>query len=184
MKLKPSQYIGKYAKYAMISQYIYGIPASIILAQSILESGWGGSGLSTIGNAFFGIKADNSWKGKVYNGATHEFYNGTRIELIDGFRAYKNPLASFRDHAKFLKENNRYQSLFNIEETNYTDWAIGLKSAGYATSPTYSQKLISLVEQYDLNKFDKKVRNIKTLSIIISIGLIIGLIALYRKIKV
>ena len=127
---------------------LYGIPASIKIAQGILESGSGNGPLTSRSNNHFGIKC-NGWKGeKVYHDDD---------EAQECFRKYNDPKYSFRDHSLFLFKRNRYAFLFDYRSDDYTSWARGLKRAGYATDPRYPQKLISLIERYNLNEFDKEV---------------------------
>ena len=123
----------------------YGIPASITLAQGILESGSGKSKLASEGNNHFGIKCHNTW-----NGATMHLDDDAPNEC---FRKYKSAGQSFEDHSLFLKKP-RYQELFTLEITDYKGWAKGLKKYGYATSPTYAENLINLIEKYVLTQFD------------------------------
>ena len=125
---------------------LYRIPASITLAQGILESGSGTSRLATEGNNHFGIKC-HGWTGKT-------------IYLDDDakgecFRVYENPKESYEDHSKFLVENKRYSSLFALEISDYESWANGLKTAGYATNPKYADQLIALIEELNLSDYDK-----------------------------
>ena len=123
-----------------------GVPASVTLAQGILESGSGTSQLSMKANNHFGIKCHSDWTGaRTYmdDDAKHEC-----------FRSYNNPAESFRDHSDFLRKNQRYASLFSLKVTDYKGWANGLKKAGYATSPTYATRLIEIIENYDLAKYD------------------------------
>jgi flagellum-specific peptidoglycan hydrolase FlgJ len=175
MSAKTDNFINKNKRASIIEGVRNKIPPSITLAQAILESGWGESGLSVNANNYFGIKADSSWKGEIYNADTHEYYNGVLTYTSDYFRAYKNPLESFKDHSIFLHENPRYSNLFDLDFLDYKGWAHGLKRSGYATSPTYAEKLINLIEQYDLNEFDKKAKSFKNLGYI---GLVI-LIAIF-----
>ena len=123
----------------------YGIPASITLAQGILESGSGKSKLASEGNNHFGIKCHDTW-----NGATMHLDDDAPNEC---FRKYKSVDQSFEDHSLFLKKP-RYQELFGLEITDYKGWAQGLKKCGYATSPTYAKSLIDLIEKYNLTQFD------------------------------
>ena len=142
------RYIIDYASIAQEEMRLYGIPASIKIAQGILESGSGNGSLTSRSNNHFGIKC-NGWQGeKVYHDDD---------EAQECFRKYNDPKYSFRDHSLFLFERNRYAFLFDYRSDNYTSWAIGLKRAGYATDPRYPQKLISLIERYNLNEFDKEV---------------------------
>ena len=140
------QYIEKYAPVAVAEMHRSGVPASITLAQGLLESGSGRSTLATKGNNHFGIKCHSNWKG-----ATIHADDDRRNEC---FRSYKSADESFRDHSDFLRYSDRYKFLFDLERTDYKGWAYGLKQAGYATDPTYASKLIKYVEDYDLARFD------------------------------
>ena len=124
-----------------------GIPASITLAQGILESGNGNSSLAREANNHFGIKCTTEWKGKTILKDDDE--------KDDCFRVYTSSEESFRDHSEFLKRK-RYASLFELDKNDYKGWADGLKQAGYATNPRYAELLITLVERYDLDKYDRK----------------------------
>ena len=138
-------YINQYSDIAQKQQREYGIPASIILAQGLLESGAGRGTLAKKSNNHFGIKCAD-WKGdKVYHNDDAEG---------ECFRKYDNVLDSYRDHSIFLKTRNRYAFLFELKSSDYEGWAFGLKKAGYATDPTYAYKLISIVENYELHKYD------------------------------
>ena len=130
-------YIEKYKDFAMLEMQEYKIPASITLAQGILESGRGTSELARKGNNHFGIKCHNDWKGKrMYK--TDDAPN-------ECFRVYNNASESYRDHSKFLAEGTRYAFLFELKITDYKGWAKGLKKAGYATFPAYANVLINLI---------------------------------------
>jgi len=138
-------YIEQYHKIAEKQQREHGVPASITLAQGLLESGAGQSYLSKSSNNHFGIKCSD-WQGeKIY------YDDDTKDEC---FRKYSQVLDSYEDHCAFLKSRPRYASLFELKPTDYEGWAFGLKKAGYATDPTYAYKLISIVENYSLHKFD------------------------------
>ena len=126
---------------------IYEIPASITLAQGILESGMGESRLAVKANNHFGIKCHKNWRGK-------KIYHDDD-EKGECFRVYKSPIDSYRDHSLFLSNRNRYSFLFEIKKGDYKGWAKGLKKAGYATDPTYSKKLIELIERFDLIQYDR-----------------------------
>jgi LysM repeat protein len=130
----------------------YGIPASITLAQGLLESGSGNSTLAKEANNHFGIKCTAEWKGKTIL-QDDDAKN-------DCFRVYKSPEESFRDHSEFLLRK-RYASLFELNKDDYEGWASGLKLAGYATNPKYSELLVSLVERYQLNQYDRKESKIE-----------------------
>jgi len=138
-------YIENYAQLAVIQQKEYGIPASITLAQGLLESGAGQSVFVRNSNNHFGIKC-HDWPGdKVYHDDD---------EKGECFRKYNNVIDSYRDHSLFLKNKPRYSFLFDYSPTNYEAWAHGLKKAGYATDPSYAYKLISIIENYELHKYD------------------------------
>lgn len=143
-------YIDKYSDIAIKEMKRTGVPASITLAQGILESNAGQSVLATKGNNHFGIKCHNDWKGK-----TMKMDDNAPNEC---FRVYPNAEASFRDHSDFLRSRDRYKSLFELKQTDYKGWARGLKKAGYATDPGYADKLITLIEDYELYRFDKGVK--------------------------
>lgn len=136
-------YIEKYKSVALQHEKEYGIPASITLAQGILESGAGTSSLTRASNNHFGIKAGNGWSGKV-----HLAWDDEAVK--SRFRCYSSPEESFRDHAKLLSTSKYYRNLFKINIYDYRGWAHGLKKAGYATSPTYAQALIGLIDHYKL----------------------------------
>ena len=143
-------YIDKYSDIAIKEMKRTCVPASITLAQGILESNAGQSVLATKGNNHFGIKCHNDWKGK-----TMKMDDNAPKEC---FRVYPNAEASFRDHSDFLRSRDRYKSLFELKQTDYKGWARGLKKAGYATDPGYADKLITLIEDYELYRFDKGVK--------------------------
>lgn len=147
-KSRTEIYIYTYSTIAKKEMELYGIPASITLAQGILESGSGYGELTLKSNNHFGIKC-NGWEGaKAY----HDDDSAQEC-----FRKYKDPKYSFRDHSLFLSERNRYAFLFNLREDDYKSWARGLKKAGYATDPRYPNKLIALIERYHLDRFDREV---------------------------
>jgi LysM repeat protein len=140
-------YIEKWHEVAQNEMRDYGIPASITLAQGILESGDGQSDLATKANNHFGIKCHLDWKGKkVYMDDD---------EKGECFRSYKNAKESFRDHSLFLSTRSRYAFLFEESPTNYKAWAKGLRKAGYATNRKYADLLIGLIEKNDLHKYDR-----------------------------
>lgn len=141
-------YIKKYRELAVDEMKKYHIPASITLAQGLLESGAGQSTLARKSNNHFGIKCGSDWNGKT---VSHD--DDARGEC---FRAYKHPKQSYEDHSKFLAGRPRYASLFKLKITDYKGWARGLKKAGYATNPRYADQLIEIIELYDLDKYDKK----------------------------
>ncbi len=140
-------YIRKYKDIAIKEMKTYKIPASITLAQGILESGSGNSRLARIANNHFGIKCHKNWHGK-------KFYMDDD-EKHECFRHYRKPEESYRDHSLFLSTKSRYAFLFDYKITDYKKWAYGLKRAGYATNPKYPKLLINLIEKYELYKYDK-----------------------------
>ena len=141
------RYISRYATIAVNEMYRTGVPASITLAQGIIESRSGQSSLAVDGNNHFGIKCHNSWKGRTML-ADDDRKN-------ECFRVYDSAEESFRDHSDFLRYRDRYKFLFDFKTTDYKSWAYGLKQAGYATDPSYATKLIQCVEDYDLARFDR-----------------------------
>lgn len=141
-------YIKKYRDVAVEEMKRYHIPASITLAQGLLESGAGYGTLARKSNNHFGIKCGSDWRGKTVK---HD--DDARNEC---FRVYKDPKDSYRDHSKFLAGKQRYAFLFDLKITDYKGWARGLKKAGYATNPRYAHQLIDIIERYDLDKYDKK----------------------------
>ena len=139
-------YINRYRDLAIEQMLKFKIPASITLAQGLLESGAGYSELATKGNNHFGIKC-HGWTGrKTYHDDD---------EAQECFRAYNNVYESYEDHSLLLSRQPRYRSLFSLDGDDYKGWAHGLKKCGYATSPTYAQKLIGIIELYKLQQYDK-----------------------------
>ena len=139
-------YIEQYASLAVEEMYRSGVPASITLAQGLLESRYGLSELAVEGNNHFGIKCHNNWKGgKMYHDDDRKG---------ECFRKYTSPEQSYRDHSDFLRYRDRYKFLFDYKITDYKAWAHGLKKAGYATDPAYPSKLIKLIEDYRLYEYD------------------------------
>lgn len=139
-------YIEKYSAIAVEEMYRSGVPASITLAQGLLESNCGRSELAVKGNNHFGIKC-HDWKGR------RMYFDDDRKH--ECFRKYTHAEASFKDHSDFLRYRDRYKFLFDLDPADYKGWAYGLKKAGYATDPAYPGKLIKLIEEYDLTRFDK-----------------------------
>jgi hypothetical protein len=174
---KTESYISKYSSAASVEMDRYGIPASITLAQGILESGNGESRLAIEGNNHFGIKCHNNWSGK------------TIIEDDDEkgecFRKYDKVTDSYRDHSLFLTERGRYSFLFEYKKSDYKKWAKGLKKAGYATNPNYPTLLIDLIERYELYTYDKGEQSDKQLYFAHTYGLpyLTGLGAFYFQKK-
>lgn len=146
-------YISHYAPIAMEEMKKHKIPASITLAQGILESGNGVSNLAFKSNNHFGVKCHKGWKG--------ESVRHDDDEDQECFRKYKKVENSYRDHSLFLSTRSRYDFLFDLKIDDYKGWAKGLKKAGYATDKKYPDKLIRIVELYDLDHYDKLVRHKK-----------------------
>lgn len=144
------RYINQYKDIAIEQMRKYHIPASITLAQALLESGAGKSELARKSNNHFGIKC-HSWNGK------RTYHDDD--EADECFRVYKNVRDSYEDHSIFLATGSRYAFLFKFAQTDYKNWARGLKRAGYATSPTYADKLIEIIERYALHRFDRPQGN-------------------------
>lgn len=146
-RITASEYINIY-KYEAINEMLeYGIPASITIAQGMLESDCGNSPLALNAHNHFGIKCHVEW-----NGPTYIQDDDKKDEC---FRVYEDPRESYRDHSLFLKERPRYANLFTLNMEDYKAWAKGLKQAGYATNPAYAEKLIKIIEENELHKFDK-----------------------------
>ena len=174
---KTENYISEYSSAAVDEMNRYNIPASITLAQGILESGNGESRLAVEGNNHFGIKCHSNWSGK------------TIIEDDDEkgecFRKYDKVSDSYRDHSLFLTERGRYSFLFTYKKSDYKKWAKGLKKAGYATNPNYPTLLIDLIERYELYTYDKVEQSDKKLYFAHTYGLpyLTGLGAFYFQKK-
>ncbi|MFP4662845.1 MAG: glucosaminidase domain-containing protein [Bacteroidales bacterium] len=148
--LTTEMYIDEYADWAVDEMKRTGIPASITLAQGILESGSGNSQLAVEAKNHFGIKCHSDWIGeKIYHDDDAD---------QECFRKYKNAYESFKDHSEFLMKYSRYAFLFDLEPTDYVGWARGLKKAGYATNPKYADILIGLIERHNLQEYDKGVK--------------------------
>ena len=141
-------YIRQYKDRAIDQMKRHGIPASITLAQALLESGAGKSMLAQKANNHFGIKVGMGWTGPYI------LCSDDRPD--DRFRVYKSPAESYEDHSLFLKNGRRYAALFTLSRTDYKGWAHGLKRAGYATNPRYAQSLIEIIERYGLAQYDRE----------------------------
>ena len=151
--LNTEDYVKYFSDIAMDEMIQFGIPASITLAQGILESGAGKGRLAVQANNHFGIKC-HDWNGKkIYHDDDEE---------QECFRKYDNPNQSYRDHSLFLANRRRYENLFKHNSNDYKSWAKGLKKAGYATDPKYAHKLIALIERYELYRYDTKNKINKT----------------------
>ena len=146
-KITPEEYIQTYKDIAICEMKAHKIPASITLAQGLLESGAGNSALAREAKNHFGIKCHKGWDGDTYYMDDDE--------KDECFRKYKNAEESFKDHSEFLCGRSRYAALFDLKITDYKGWAKGLKAAGSATNPKYAQLLIDRIELYDLTKYDQ-----------------------------
>ena len=149
-------YIYQFKDIAMGNMKNYGIPASIILAQGILESGAGRGDLAKNSNNHFGIKCHAGWTG--------ESVKHDDDAAQECFRKYDNPSESYKDHALFLTGRSRYAKLFGFSKGDYKAWAKGLRAAGYATDPKYPDKLISYIERYNLHEYDNQVLDVNYVS--------------------
>ncbi|PKA97432.1 flagellum-specific peptidoglycan hydrolase FlgJ [Flavobacteriaceae bacterium MAR_2009_75] len=145
----PEEYVSTFSEIAQMEMKAYGIPASITLAQGLLESGIGKGALALKTNNHFGIKCHTGWQGD------YDFHDDD--EKGECFRKYNHPMYSYRDHSIFLKNRSRYAFLFDYPSDDYKRWAKGLRQAGYATDKRYPQKLIALIERHELHKYDKAV---------------------------
>ena len=140
------QYIDRFKAIAIKEMNLYGIPASITIAQGLFESANGNGDLARYANNHFGIKCTSDWKGQSY------FKDDDQHN--DCFRVYANAEESFRDHSEILKRK-RYAHLFELDKNDYEGWAQGLKDAGYATNPKYPQMLIGIIQKYSLDVYDR-----------------------------
>lgn len=140
------EYVAKYKAWAIAEMNRTGIPASITLAQGILESDCGNSDLAVEANNHFGIKCHSDWTGKTM----HKDDDRNN----ECFRSYDNAYDSFKDHSDFLTSKSRYSQLFELDKTDYKGWAKGLKKCGYATERTYAERLISIIEEEGLDVYD------------------------------
>lgn len=146
-------YIEAFQSLAIQEMNRTGIPASITLAQGIIESAWGKGVLARSSNNHFGIKCKQDWAGQAFHLEDDDFDSQGNL-VKSCFRAYDNAADSYVDHSDFLKKGKRYAFLFDLDPTDYVSWAQGLQSAGYATDPEYANKLINKIEEYQLYRFD------------------------------
>lgn len=147
-----TEYIEKYRELAISEMQRTNIPASIKMAQAILESGLGKSTLATKANNHFGIKCGGGWNGDTYYREDDDYKNGKLVKSC--FRKFESPAQSFVAHSNFLRDQPRYSSLFDLAPTDYEGWAYGLKAAGYATDKAYPSKLIDIINKYNLSELD------------------------------
>jgi flagellar rod assembly protein/muramidase FlgJ len=150
--MTPQAFIGAIAPAARTSAAITKIPASFVVAEGALESGWGTSQLSLQAFNLFGVKADQSWHGPTIELPTGEYVNGERITIEATWRKYSNWLEAIEDHASFLLNNPRYKPAFAY--MSGSTFAIAIAAAGYATDPQYGQKLVSVIKTHNLSALD------------------------------
>ncbi|WP_311950542.1 glucosaminidase domain-containing protein [Mucilaginibacter terrae] len=141
-----ASYVERFKAIAIQEMNLYGVPASITLAQGLQESGFGNGELARYANNHFGIKCTSDWTGRSY------YKDDDKVD--DCFRVYNNPEESYRDHSEFLKRK-RYASLFELDKNDYVGWAYGLKRCGYATNPKYPDLLINTIKRYSLDQYDR-----------------------------
>jgi flagellum-specific peptidoglycan hydrolase FlgJ len=146
-------YLDRFAPLAVEEMKRVGVPASIKLAQAMVESNLGRSTLATNSNNHFGIKCKSYWTGKQYYHKDDDLDKKGRL-IESCFRAYDDIESSFKDHSDFLRQSGKYDLLFDLDITDYKGWAQGLKSCGYASDKAYAQKLIQTIEEYALYRFD------------------------------
>lgn len=149
---KQQAFIQKISRGAVEGMRKYGILPSVTMAQAILESGWGESGLTKASNNLFGIKAGGSWSGAVVNYPTKEYVNGQYVDTTADFRAYDSLDASMEDHGAFLAGLSRYANIVGVKD--YKAVCQLLQKDGYATAPNYAGSLIALIEHYNLDAYD------------------------------
>ncbi|WMX14096.1 MULTISPECIES: glucosaminidase domain-containing protein [unclassified Aureispira] len=154
------KYIKEHYSLAVAEMERTSIPASITLAQGMLESGYGTSELAKHANNHFGIKCHKGWVGETYTHRSSENANGSMIARKSCFRSYGTVEESYADHSDFLASRSNYSELFLANTTDYKFWAEGLLKGGYATDPSYANKLMTTIENYNLNKYDKHTNTI------------------------
>ena len=161
--MSPDDYISKYAPIAIEEMYRSNIPASITLAQGIIESSWGGSELAATHKNHFGIKCNSGWEG-IHTYHEDDDYDENGNLLASCFRGYYSVEESYKDHSNFLMRGERYSKLFDLDTHDFVNWAIGLKECGYATDPEYAQKLINTINKYGLYEFDGPDKPVATIA--------------------
>lgn len=154
------QYIDYHKEIAVVEMYRSGVPASITIAQALLESNFGKSELAVNANNHFGIKCKSYWTGTTYYHEDDDLDEEGRL-IESCFRAYQTVFDSYVDHSNFLTMTPHYMHLFDLPRTDYIGWARGLKRAGYATDPNYAEKLIRFIERYNLDRLDSEENPIK-----------------------
>jgi hypothetical protein len=150
------KYIEQFKYVAISEMKRTGVPASIKMAQALLESQSGQSILATSANNHFGIKCKSTWTGEIYYHKDDDLdSNGVLVESC--FRSYSSAVDSYKDHSDFLVNRGRYKELFNLPKTDYVGWAHGLKKCGYATDPSYADRLVRIIQRYNLDLLDQEV---------------------------
>lgn len=185
---KTEQFLNDYGLNMTIAAEDSGIFPSVMLAQAALESAWGQSGLTRNGNALFGIKAFNQpspyWKGKKYTANSKEYENGSYTNNQHSFRAYDSKMDSIRDYVWFLQHNPTYSKNGVFTASSPEEQARALKAAGYATDPQYADKLISIINTYNLKKYDSKKKIMKYLELTAAIiGILFAGWTIYKNFK-
>jgi len=177
------EFIDQYSSAAIRSTIGVNLFPSVKLAQAILESGDGNSGLAKCYNNFFGIKAGFEWKGETIDIDTDEVTGGKWVTLYGKFRVYDSPLESFKDHTRLLSEMGLYDSVLKADTPEQQ--ASNLQQSGYATDPGYGRKLIKLIEDHNLKDLDKKKITMKNIDIFIAIlMLLIAILTIYKYVKI
>ncbi len=149
-------YIEYHKEIAIMEMHRSGVPASITLAQALVETNAGRSDLAVRANNHFGIKCKRNWNGQTYYHKDDD--RNDKGQLIEScFRSYDSVVDSYADHSNFLKNSENYIALFLLDRNDYVNWAYGLKKGGYATDPSYSIKLINKIESYQLDQYDAAV---------------------------
>jgi hypothetical protein len=152
---KLDAYVAEHRPYADMQLKLYGIPVSFTLAQGIHESAYGQSELAVKAYNFFGVKSKTGWQGQTYHKETEELENGKVIVINAAFRSYENIEQAYYDRSNFLRSSARYAHLFDLTTVDYVGWARGLAKAGYATASQYGDRIITIIEQHQLYKYDQ-----------------------------
>ena len=150
--MTPADFIAKIAPAARVSAALTRVPASFVIAQAALESGWGTSKTCVMASNLFNVKADKSWRGPIYRMASTEHLGGKDVLVPADWRMYPDWKSCLDDHARFFSENPRYAACF--KETTGEDWARAVAAAGYATDPAYAGKLIATIRARNLAQYD------------------------------
>lgn len=150
--MEPNEFISLLKGPAQICMRTCNVPISFTIAQAALESGWGKSLLAQEGKNLFGVKADRAWQGDVIEMPTREYVKGKWVNKVARWRKYKSWLDCLNDHAEFLQDNNRYKRAFSMKSGQ--QFARAVAAAGYATDPSYAEKLCSIIEAHNLEELD------------------------------